>query len=406
MRNSGCFIGRHSLSLDHKGMDKSRYAWVDTAKALGIFLVFYGHLVDIVARSGVAQAFYQVKFIYAFHVPLFFFMAGFFWRPYTKMSDQFKKLVLRRLIPVFAFALFLLPLWPFHYWNLYGDVHWDYILRDMKGYFYGLPSFDCPIWFLVCLFTCEFFASLILPNLRSKPLVLLFGVSVLFIGSVMYQHTPALVQMCGVKENTWYLYESIVPLGFYAMGYALFPRISPLPQLHPRILYPVCLLALGVLLLTYKMNVSGGVWGMYFYVGICCASTGKILPFVTSAVAGIIFLLSLSAIVPRSAILLFIGRHTLALLGINGLFYHFVNFRLVQLWMPENTFFSITIYCTVVTLLSLAVSSSLAALLDRFVPQLMGKSNIEGPLLPNLESINWTALAKNCKGRILHPGSP
>ena len=378
-------------------MDKSRYAWVDIAKALGIFLVFYGHLVEQVYHDGVLKAFYQFKFIYAFHMPLFFFIAGFFWRPFAKISDQIKKLVLRRLIPVFAFAVFLLPLWCIHYWNFSGEVQWGNFIYQTKSYLLGLPYLNFPVWFLVCLFTCEVYASLILPKLRSRLLVFLFGAGIFFIGLVMYQHMPAMVRIFRVPQHSWYVYASIVPLGFYAMGYALFPRICPLVQLHHRILYPVCLLALGILLLTYKMNDPGE----YFYVMINCATTGKILPFASSAFAGIIFLLSLSAIAPRSSILLFTGRHTLPLLGINGIFYHFVNERLVALWLPENTYFSITLYCTFLSLLSLAVSLPIAAMLDHFVPQLMGKSNMDGPLLPNLEGMSWTALTMKCAERII-----
>jgi acyltransferase len=381
-------------------MDKSRYAWVDTAKALGIFFIFYVHLVADVYQAGISQAFYQQKFIQAFIIPFFFFMTGFFWRPFTGLSDQIKKLVLRRLVPVFAFAVFSLPLWLIHYWNLYGELRFGEILWQAKNYLHGLPYLNFPIWFVICLFTCELFASLIFPKLRSRLLIFLFGAGAFFIGLVMYQHTPAIVRIFGVPEKTWYIYESIVPLGFFAMGYALFPLIRPLAELKPRILCVVCLLALGGTLLSYNMNNPSE----HFLVMINCATTGKILPFVTTSVAGIVFMLSLSAVMSRSAILLFVGKHTLPLLGINGFFYHFVNDRVVALWLPDNTLFSITIYCTVFSLMFLAVSIPLAAIMDRFIPQLVGKSYMVGPLLPNLEGLNWAALTMKCAGRIMSLG--
>jgi fucose 4-O-acetylase-like acetyltransferase len=371
---------------------------VDIAKALGIFFVFYGHIVEQVASDCGSQGFYQFKFIYAFHVPLFFFMAGFFWRPFTKMSDQIKKLLLRRLAPVFAFAFLTFPLWLIYYWVAKGRIPWEHIIfYQAKSYLHGLPYLNFPIWFLVCLYTCEFFASLILPKLRSQLLVFFFGICTLFIGLIMCQHMPAMVRIFRVPPNTWYMYESIVSLGFYSMGYALFPRICPLVQRHSPILYTVCLLAFGVLLLTFNMNDPSAC----FIVLLSSSGHGTIPHFIISAFAGIIFILSLSAIMPRSSILLFIGKHSLPLLGINGFFYHFMNARLVALWRPENTFFSITICCTVLTVLSLAVSIPVAAILDRFVPQLMGKSNLEGPLLPNLENMHWKTLIIKYTGRII-----
>ena len=48
--------------------DNDRLAWVDNAKAFGMFLVVWGH------TSGIHQD--AKELIYAFHVPLFFFLAG------------------------------------------------------------------------------------------------------------------------------------------------------------------------------------------------------------------------------------------------------------------------------------------------------------------------------------------
>ena len=46
---------------------KQRDAVVDIAKGIGILLVVYGHLHNPINT-----------FIYAFHMPLFFFLSGFF----------------------------------------------------------------------------------------------------------------------------------------------------------------------------------------------------------------------------------------------------------------------------------------------------------------------------------------
>src|ERR1700722_19199016 len=57
----------------------SRVEWVDTARGIGIFLVVFAHDLrglKLIGRSPLAT---QVdQFVYAFHMPLFFFLAGLF----------------------------------------------------------------------------------------------------------------------------------------------------------------------------------------------------------------------------------------------------------------------------------------------------------------------------------------
>ncbi|MEY8214537.1 MAG: acyltransferase family protein, partial [Colwellia sp.] len=59
-----------------------RFEWVDYAKAIGIFLVVYGHVsrglvsAGLMADSTLYQ--YADSVIYSFHMPLFFFLSGLF----------------------------------------------------------------------------------------------------------------------------------------------------------------------------------------------------------------------------------------------------------------------------------------------------------------------------------------
>lgn len=62
-----------------KPIMKQRIEWVDTAKAIGMFLVFYGHYIEKVSQiegeTGIAMM--QLKFIYSFTMPLFLFYQDF-----------------------------------------------------------------------------------------------------------------------------------------------------------------------------------------------------------------------------------------------------------------------------------------------------------------------------------------
>ena len=61
---------------------RGRVEWVDFAKGLGIFLVVFGHTLGGLSVSGVlknsAWGDLTQRYIYIFHMPLFFFLAGIF----------------------------------------------------------------------------------------------------------------------------------------------------------------------------------------------------------------------------------------------------------------------------------------------------------------------------------------
>src|SRR5437879_3196965 len=66
-----------SLQLEERA---NRIAWIDAAKGLAIILVVFGHVLGgVLARgwiSHVAVATAVYDFIYSFHMPLFFLIAG------------------------------------------------------------------------------------------------------------------------------------------------------------------------------------------------------------------------------------------------------------------------------------------------------------------------------------------
>lgn len=80
-------------------MNKIRFEWVDALKFLGIFAIYIGHLGDAAGRI--------YPFVFTYHVPLFFFVAGFFSK--NSKSTHFPMFVLekakRLLLPYFTFAL-------------------------------------------------------------------------------------------------------------------------------------------------------------------------------------------------------------------------------------------------------------------------------------------------------------
>ncbi|MFN6527469.1 acyltransferase family protein [Nostoc sp. ChiSLP03a] len=77
---------------------KERIEWIDCWKGLAIITVVVGHIVNPVS-----------KYIYWFHMPLFFFISGYLYKEKTDYSTFFKKKILHLLVPYFSF-LFLFTL--------------------------------------------------------------------------------------------------------------------------------------------------------------------------------------------------------------------------------------------------------------------------------------------------------
>ena len=78
-----------------------------------------------------------------------------------------------------------------------------------------------------------------------------------------------------------------------------------------------------------------------------------------------------------------IGEHSLVLLGVNGIFLAFLNIAFSR-HIPLDTFnqvekFVITLALAALTLLA---SMPLVLALEKYLPQLVGKPMLKGPLLP------------------------
>ena len=144
-----------------------RIYFIDAAKALGIFLVYYGHIIEKFYRVGSEVAFTQLKFIFSFHMPLFFIIAGFFYRQRNpSKSIEIKRSIYTRLVPVLFWGIVALPLWPLYRYLILGYVDIPIFSEKVLPYLKGQPELNQITWFLVCLFTVEIIALVTLPKIK------------------------------------------------------------------------------------------------------------------------------------------------------------------------------------------------------------------------------------------------
>ena len=83
--------------------------------------------------------------------------------------------------------------------------------------------------------------------------------------------------------------------------------------------------------------------------------------------------------------MVWMGGNALILMCLNGIFYHYINPRVAK-WFVTNlsgSFLTVLGVGCVMTVMSLAVCIPLIYLFNKFVPQLVGKPKMNGPIFKN-----------------------
>jgi acyltransferase len=119
-------MGASNIAMTHP--DEGRTRWIDAAKGLGILLIVVGHIWSTVTPT------LAYIYIYAFHVPLFFFVSGVTLRPGAgSLVSVVAKKVRTLLVPY---------LW----YSLLGYLFYlaGYLLAQHRGI--HIPQFDHGLW--------------------------------------------------------------------------------------------------------------------------------------------------------------------------------------------------------------------------------------------------------------------
>jgi len=358
---------------------KQRVKWIDTVKTVGIFLVFYGHYIEVIGNDyHSASGFAQFKFIYSFHIPLFFILAGFFFKESDNKLNRIANLFYQRLIPALVFGFFLIP-----FWLLYNKAKFHAFLIESianKSFYYlgGDTQLNVITWFLVCLFTTEVLATLIGFKSANKSQNAFLGLFFIILGFFVTKYAPFLTPYTKLETNFWYIHESLVALGFYLLGNWLYYFISTLEFEKSKLLYFLIPATIALL------ELSNLIFNSQEVVIMSISKHGSLAPFLINSLAGTLLIIGIGRLFPPNKITAFLGANTLILLGLNGFFFHFVNRQVVKMTLFNKSAAYVTLNCLVVTILSLALCYPIVYLFNKYLPQLFGKPFTDGPLLKPL----------------------
>ena len=299
--------------------------YIAIAKALGIMLMVVGH-------SGCPD--YLYRFIYMFHMPLFFFCSGFFMKPAEKFVDV-RKFVFRRFKglywPYVKWSLLFLLFHNFFLsWKLYDPDYINYYSRsDFIDRFLhivftmtGHDQLADPFWFFKQLLLSSilvFVVEYALRSFRSKLkylIVFLVLLSLTIISKFFGWGLPVI----------WNLSIIFLSACFFFLGY-IYKKFE-LKTIPPYL----GLLALMILIL--------GVYLYDDYLDMLWYTWKNVALYIVMALVGVFMALSFSQILERTPfnhILYYIGNHTMIIFILHLLIFKIVSLLKIFIYhMPYN----------------------------------------------------------------------
>ena len=372
---------------------KMRILAIDVARFYAMALVYYGHFIERIMMLKNPAAAAQYKFIYSFHMLLFFILAGYVARESdieSGFGKYLKQRFVSRLLPFIFFTAIFMALPVF----FSGDF-FNLKLPSVQGYIgglistaFGIPMFCVPSWFILMIFSVEIVHYGAFRFLKSNSKILIGAVVFYVVGywfNLKFDVFNPMKQRV-VGWNYLFIHEAITMYSFYLLGVYLRRKKFLMEKVSPKIVVPGLIVSFLIVLFTYKLNNGPFNFNYFNSVVIIFSSHGSFLWFPITAVVGSFFILFLAKITPSQKTIVLLGQNTLILMCLNGIFYHFINPRVAK-WVVDNLSGSaLTIFGVgcLMTVASLAFCIPLIYVFNKFVPQLVGKPKIKGPLLRNL----------------------
>ena len=322
--------------------DSGRIAWIDMARGFAAILVMIGHST---APEHLRQ------WLYLFHIPLFFFISGYLFRP--EKHRDFQRFLVSRCRSLLIPAIFLGTICRLIHVVLAPET-WKNLLYVIPGVLIQLRGglWETGMWFVICLFVTELLFWWILRLM--KKMWRIVAVSVAF-GAFAYVY----VMLIG-KIVPWSLDAACIAVGFYGAGYLGRAFCKELfDKLTAKYLFA------GYFAVTLMIGCLYIQWFPGFKTDIYTDRFGLFPLFYIGAFAGILMCVSFFRTLPPMKWLCFIGQNSLAYFAFHTLVFDAIHFALpFENWASD---------CLIAALLLAPISM----LLNRFLPFAVGKGGKE-----------------------------
>lgn len=279
---------------------------IDTAKGCGILLVVFAHINHM-------HPYWSI--IYAFHIPLFFFITGMNFHPekYPTFRSLMKNKCRTMLIPYLVFCLFgavyavtggLLEGNSFlECLDLLGEILFAVVWAPSSKNF---QTFNTPMWFVPCLLLVEIMFYY-LQKTKSKPL---FWISIALLTSIGWlTESPHIHGDFSILP--WNFSSACFSLSFFAVGYSLNSLIQKeiiAPKLTKNQVLKLALLFIPSFLIT-------GYIGAHNSASIGSRELNNGFYLLITGLTGTLCVLIGARFLQNSKLLTYCGRNSFAFMG-------------------------------------------------------------------------------------------
>lgn len=308
-------------------MENQRISWIDIAKGIGIICVVAGHCF-------VTEAIIS-RWIFSFHMPLFFFLSGYCFKFYK--YDSLIKLIKSKshtlILPYIYFWIvgFSITLLITEWRN--KITFWGMI----KDFYQAYPSLinNTSIWFLICLFivTVVFYiikkVAIWIKNPYIIPFLIvmsgLFGFLITVIKEILDKPLASGGFKMPGERLPLTIDTAMTALVFYAMGYYF-------EKVFIKNLEKIKKIKFGVLIIGILMGIISVFISLFLNsrVNLHGCRFGNIAYFYLGAVSGILFIIFVSFCLEKylpsdsrlKRIIEYYGKRSLFMFGIQSLLLH------------------------------------------------------------------------------------
>ncbi len=278
---------------------KVREFWIDNAKAIGIVLVVFGHLVLVETKI--------TTFIYSFHMPLFFLISGYLHKNSISFKEGVKKDAQRLYcyFYIITFVYWFIVVFLRHRNEYHGSLLQEGIIKPFFGLLLGVGydtsisrSTNDPLWFLIALFNIRIIYQYLVQITKNKIQYILL-ITVLLVGIVMC------IKYAGY--DLWFSLDSaVLALPFFISGVLLKSSGIIVKLLKQKVVNFVLMLAFCLAtfyLVRYngRSDINAAIWGQNIFAFYIVGFSGTFMIIALSSLLSFI----------KGKLILFIALNTL-----------------------------------------------------------------------------------------------